>query len=168
MNISLTAKSDAQCVGAYASERSLSCGRASSTQSTRVGPALSCPERSMKNIIKISLLSLGLFRGLTRGLYETDAHEARLGWTTATWLILPVIICLSQRLSHACLSASQIKVKPRKAHYISYGSIDRTSVTWITAEILELIHANRVPTGDGRDAFIRSKPIGGFGHRLTW
>ena len=27
--------------------------------------------------------------------------------------------------------------------------------------ILELIHANRVPTGDGRSAFIRSKPIGG-------
>ena len=32
------------------------------------------------------------------------------------WLILPVVICLSQRLSHACLSASHIKVKPRKAH----------------------------------------------------
>ena len=32
------------------------------------------------------------------------------------WLILPVVICLSQRLSHACLSASRIKVKPRKAH----------------------------------------------------
>lgn len=34
----------------------------------------------------------------------------------APWLILPVVICLSQRLSHACLSTSQIKVKPRKAH----------------------------------------------------
>jgi hypothetical protein len=29
--------------------------------------------------------------------------------------------------------------------------------------ILELIHANRVPTRDGRNAFIRSKPIGGGG-----
>ena len=56
------------------------------------------------------------------------AFCARGGWTTATWLILPVVICLSQRLSHACLSASQIKVKPRKAHYISYGSIDRTQL----------------------------------------
>lgn len=27
--------------------------------------------------------------------------------------------------------------------------------------ILELIHANRAPTGDGRSAFIRTKPIGG-------
>ena len=44
----------------------------------------------------------------------------------ATWLILPVVICLSQRLSHACLSSSKNKVKPRMAHYISYGSLDRT------------------------------------------
>ena len=35
---------------------------------------------------------------------------------TATWLILPVVICLSQRLSHACLSTSLTKVKPRMAH----------------------------------------------------
>ncbi|KAL0103835.1 hypothetical protein PUN28_017872 [Cardiocondyla obscurior] len=27
----------------------------------------------------------------------------------APWLILPVVICLSQRLSHACLSACRIK-----------------------------------------------------------
>ena len=27
-------------------------------------------------------------------------------YRTATWLILPVVICLSQRLSHACLSTS--------------------------------------------------------------
>ena len=33
-----------------------------------------------------------------------------------TWLILPVAICLSQRLSHACLSTSLTKVKPRMAH----------------------------------------------------
>ena len=40
------------------------------------------------------------------------------------WLILPVVICLSQRLSHAGLSPCQIKVRPRMAHYISYGSLD--------------------------------------------
>ena len=34
----------------------------------------------------------------------------------ATWLILPVVICLSQRLSHACLSTSRFKAKPRMAH----------------------------------------------------
>ena len=44
---------------------------------------------------------------------------------TLFWLILPVVICLSQRLSHACLSTNELKVKPQKAHYISYGSLDR-------------------------------------------
>ena len=34
----------------------------------------------------------------------------------ATWLILPVVICLSQRLSHACVSTSFDPVKPRMAH----------------------------------------------------
>lgn len=33
--------------------------------------------------------------------------------------------------------------------------------------ILELIHANRAPTGDGRGAFIRSKPIGGVALRRS-
>ena len=32
------------------------------------------------------------------------------------WLILPVVICLSQRLSHACLSTDFDIVKPRMAH----------------------------------------------------
>ena len=33
-----------------------------------------------------------------------------------TWLILPVVICLSQRLSHACLSTGFGTAKPRMAH----------------------------------------------------
>ena len=33
-----------------------------------------------------------------------------------TWLILPVVICLSQRLSHACLSISDCTAKLRMAH----------------------------------------------------
>ena len=32
----------------------------------------------------------------------------RRGVRVATWLILPVVICLSQRLSHACLSISDL------------------------------------------------------------
>lgn len=48
--------------------------------------------------------------------------------TTAPWLILPVVICLSQRLSHACLSASRIKAIPRMAQYISFGSLDLTQL----------------------------------------
>ena len=42
----------------------------------------------------------------------------------ATWLILPVVIRLSQRLSHACLSINLYTVKLRMAHYISYSLFD--------------------------------------------
>ena len=44
---------------------------------------------------------------------------AQLQWRSAraaTWLILPVVICLSQRLSHACLSTSSSRAKLRMAH----------------------------------------------------
>ncbi len=43
---------------------------------------------------------------------------------TLFWLILPVVICLSQRLSHACLSTNYIIVKPQKAQYNSYYLFD--------------------------------------------
>ena len=41
---------------------------------------------------------------------------SRRFWKIETWLILPVVICLSQRLSHACLSISNIIAKLRMAH----------------------------------------------------
>ena len=40
----------------------------------------------------------------------------RLSGIVQTWLILPVVICLSQRLSHACLSISFYTAKLRMAH----------------------------------------------------
>ena len=43
-----------------------------------------------------------------------------------TWLILPVVIRSSQRLSHACLSINIYTVKLRMAHYISYSLFDST------------------------------------------
>jgi hypothetical protein len=42
--------------------------------------------------------------------------RAASGIRIVTWLILPVVICLSQRLSHACLSISNYTVKLRMAH----------------------------------------------------
>ena len=44
------------------------------------------------------------------------ARMAPRGRTIVTWLILPVVICLSQRLSHACLSISNCTAKLRMAH----------------------------------------------------
>lgn len=77
-------------------------------------------------------------------------------WTI--WLILPVVIRLSQRLSHACLSTSTCIVKLRMAHYISYSLFDKPT-TWITVVILELIHAKLLVRG----AFIRYLPT-----FITW
>ena len=51
--------------------------------------------------------------GLLRGVCPS---ASALGFTIVTWLILPVVICLSQRLSHACLSISNYTVKLRMAH----------------------------------------------------
>src|SRR5271154_2400766 len=42
----------------------------------------------------------------------------------STWLILPVVICLSQRLSHARPSIRFYSVKLRMAHYNSYSPLD--------------------------------------------
>lgn len=40
------------------------------------------------------------------------------------WLILPVVIRSSQRLSHACVSINNSTLKLRMAHYISYSLFD--------------------------------------------
>ena len=60
--------------------------------------------------------------------------------TVVTWLILPVVICLSQRLSHACLSISIIQ---RNCEWLIKTVIVYSIIksTWITVVILELIHA---------------------------
>ena len=50
----------------------------------------------------------------------------RAALEVATWLILPVVIRSSQRLSHARLSKSNFTVKLRMAHYISYSLLDST------------------------------------------
>ena len=70
--------------------------------------------------------------------------------TIATWLILPVVICLSQRLSHACLSMRGLNtLKLRMAHYISNNFFDGPLATRIPVENLELIRARRPDPREG-------------------
>jgi len=69
-------------------------------------------------------------------------------------LILPVVICLSQRLSHACLSVSTRIAKLRMAHYISYNLLDRG----LHMDNCANCRANTCLKSRVRDAFIRSKP----------
>ena len=58
-------------------------------------------------------------RALQRRLTDNDEKTGSLGRfivTKVTWLILPVVICLSQRLSHASVRTSSRTVKLRMAH----------------------------------------------------
>ncbi len=46
--------------------------------------------------------------GVVAGTGKADPAKLRVCYYGVTWLILPVVICLSQRLSHACLSISDL------------------------------------------------------------
>ena len=61
----------------------------------------------------LSFIVLGRVRGATPARFRCFSNETPL---LDTWLILPVVICLSQRLSHACLSINIYTVKLRMAH----------------------------------------------------
>ena len=64
-----------------------------------------------------------LFRWINIQCYSMGEEDcARV--SHLTWLILPVVICLFQRLSHASLSISFYTAKLRIAHYNSYNLHD--------------------------------------------
>jgi hypothetical protein len=63
--------------------------------------------------------------------------------TIDTWLILPVVICLSQRLSHACLSITEFIQENCEWLIKSVIVYLIVPTTWITVVILELIHAKK-------------------------
>ena len=75
------------------------------------------------------------------GFYKAFFKKDLLGKKLATWLILPVVICLSQRLSHACLSISNIYSETANGSLNQLSFIWWYFTTWITVVILELIHA---------------------------
>ena len=56
------------------------------------------------------------FRGRLAAAGASFDVRSPVVFKIVTWLILPVVICLSQRLSHACLSISNHTVKLRMAH----------------------------------------------------
>ena len=87
-------------------------------------------------------------------LFCEERTKKSVSLMVVTWLILPVVICLSQRLSHACLSVNN-------SYETANGSLNQLSfiwwslTTWITVVILELIHAQRPDSR--RAVFIRFK-----------
>ncbi|GFS71396.1 hypothetical protein NPIL_388741 [Nephila pilipes] len=69
------------------------------------------------------------------------------------WLILPVVICLSQRLSHARVSTSDTRKRNRKWLIKSVTVLLAVETTWITVVILELIHALELRSREGDERF---------------
>ena len=70
---------------------------------------VACPKWLLRECYHFVATTAGRIRALS------PAHAAVYS-SEAFWLILPVVICLSQRLSHACLSSHSRTVKPRMAH----------------------------------------------------
>ena len=93
---------------------------------------------------------------LSRQSPSGDAVEEQ-SFKIVIWLILPVVICLSQRLSHACLSISIIQ---RNCEWLIKTVIVYLIIesTWITVVILELIHAGVPDFVEGR-YLLDNKPI---------
>ena len=123
-----------------------------------VGYAIPFEGIALERIVMILLESAGedlAFVGYQWLLTDHRAEPSVLEVPTI-WLILPVVICSFQRLSHACLSTCRLMVKPRMAHYNSY-SLQDDAVDRITVVILELIHA-LISRPYGMDAVIRIKP----------
>ena len=105
-------------------------------------------ERIIQFFAKPNYLALLLSRQSPSG----DAVEEQ-GLRIVIWVILPVVICLSQRLSLACLSISIIQ---RNCEWLIKTVIVYLIIefTWITVVILELIHAGMLDFC-GRAVFIR-------------
>lgn len=68
----------------------------------------------------------------------------------STWLILPVVICLSQRLSHACVSINKFRLWNCEWLIKSVIVCLMVRATRITVVILELIRATKPDFWKGR------------------
>ena len=85
----------------------------------RVAPAASQLRAGPRSGIVCGARAKPLGRGLRhvwQNMREHAQPRRRVASGKETWLILPVVICLSQRLSHACLSLSLQSSKLRMAH----------------------------------------------------
>ncbi|GJP82058.1 hypothetical protein CLOP_g12184, partial [Closterium sp. NIES-67] len=85
----------------------------------------------------------------------------------ATWLILPVVICLSQRLSHACLSIRG-HLFPRNCEWLNKSVIVYLMVpNYSDNRSNSRANTCKMSRPHGRDAFIRAKANAGLA-RSIW
>ena len=96
---------------------------------------------------------LALSRGPEELALVAETRSASLE-SVVTWLILPVVICLSQRLSHACLSINKFVLW--NCEWLIKSVIVYLMISFYMDNCgkLELIHATKAPTS-GRGVFIR-------------
>jgi len=80
--------------------------------------------------------------------------------TIVTWLILPVVICLSQRLSHACLSISNLYGETANGLDFN-GPFGKETAGWVSPrpyQIVGLSPAARTPWFN--DYKVRGRSVG--------
>ena len=72
--------------------------------------------RDTRVFTRVGSRTIHLLVQLSDGAFRLANRSVLALSSIAIWLILPVVICLSQRLSHACLSTVFCTAKPRMAH----------------------------------------------------
>ena len=98
-----------------------------------------------KSTTGLAVASASLCKWNRRTTTNAGRHRGR-----ATWLILPVVICLSQRLSHACASMNQFELWNCEWLIKSVIVCLMVRATRITVVILELIRATNPDFWEGR------------------
>ena len=130
-------------------QRSLSLGTQRAPGRTRAHA------RESRRVVSAHVAPLGC-EGRARACMNTHTHTH--------YLVDPASsICLSQRLSHACLSTSRSYGETANGSINQLWFLRTVNPTWITVVILELIHAPKPRLGwqhSRKGAFIRSKPVG--------
>ena len=79
--------------------------------------------RFVNCIFVLALVGSSVVRVCWVYLFFTTVDKS-LYYPIIIWLILPVVIRSSQRLSHACVSINNSTLKLRMAHYISYSLLE--------------------------------------------
>jgi hypothetical protein len=97
--------------------------------------------RPPQTVLRCFCTSMGTENSIAPSLgWNWHCSNMRVSWFS-TWLILPVVICLSQRLSHACPSLSRRKSETANGSLNLLQSNRRMIATWIPVASGELTHA---------------------------
>ncbi len=108
----------------------------------------------------VEVLSLSLNKSVLRRRRRLRGGGGGVSYEiVTTWLILPVVICLSQRLSHACLRTGPSNRRIRewliKSVIIYWIANNPTRITVENPELIRATETSTRSSGLGRRAIIR-------------